>query len=269
MPIEGVWAVTRKMLIAAMAFALVVAGCGDDDDAATTTTAAGGTTATTSDSDTATTQAGDGDTTTTGVTAAPSTTADDGEPTASDLGDLAATFAMTPARLTYLFGEPGDQDEVILSQDPTQDPPVSAIIAQGDFKIIYTGTANIVCSPDCFEVPSLGDAAITDNLVGGLMGPIAGALLTADGLSSVPGIGVDEEQVTIAGRSGICFTFTPPAGSGADSGRVCIDDELGFMLRVDDREAGTDTFVPLMELTEFGDPLPEDFEPLGPVQSTP
>lgn len=249
---------------------LTIAACGDDDASTTaatqapTTTSGAGTTA----ADGVTTTAATG-TTSASATTAPPTTVAESDVSPGDLGDLAATFAATPARLTYRFGEGATASEMVLSQDPTQDPPASAFIAE-NMKIIGLGPVNVVCTPDCFELPELGGAtSLTDNLVTGLMGPVAGALISANGLSSLPGVDVDEEQVSVAGRNGVCFTFTPPTGSGADSGRVCVDDEFGFMLRVDQRDAGSDVFTTTMELIDFSDPLDADFEPLGPVQSAP
>jgi hypothetical protein len=69
----------------------------------------------------------------------------------------------------------------------------------------------------------------------------------------------------------VCFTFTPPAGAGFDTELIhqCIDSELGFTLLLQSQDTGGTTESTVMELTAFGDPLPDDFTPSGPVTATP
>lgn len=103
-----------------------------------------------------------------------------------------------------------------------------------------------------------------------MLGPFAGGLFLAADLAEIPGADVTESTETIAGRTGLCFTFTPPAGAGFDTETVrqCIDSELGFTLLIQAQETGGDLET-VMELLEFGDPLPDDFTPTGPVTSSP
>ena len=76
--------------------------------------------------------------------------------------------------------------------------------------------------------------------------------------------------MTIAGRSGICFTYEAPGGYGADitTLRQCIDDEFGFTLLLESSETGG-PIERVIELTAFADPTAEDFEPTGPVTASP
>lgn len=236
--------------VALAVLVLIVAACGDDDTSPTTT----------APDETTTTVAA------TSTTAAPTTTEAPGDA----IGSLLATFEMTPLRTTYLFGEGSDQTEVTLSQDPTQDPPVEAVLVPGaDAKLITIGDETVFCDTranQCFSVPGAAGGGFSE----GLLGPFAGGLFMAGQLDSIPGATMTEETVEVAGRSGICFTFTPPDAAGFDTEliRQCIDAELGFTLLLQSQPAGGDLET-VMELIEFGEPLDDDFIPTGPVTATP
>jgi hypothetical protein len=246
---------TARVAIALAAMALVAVACGDDD--ATTTTVA--------------------PSTTTGSTAVPATTSVAPATTAavpggeSDAAELLARFAMTPARTTYLLGTGDNETELIVAQDPTATPPIEAItIVENNSKIIISDGMTIFCdgsSNMCFEVPGGGGSS----LVSSLLGPLAsGVFLEAGPNGAIPGVAITEQPVSIAGRSGICFTYEAPDGYGADitTLRQCIDDEFGFTLLMEASEGGG-PIERVMELTAFAPPTAEDFEPTGPVTASP
>ena len=105
-----------------------------------------------------------------------------------------------------------------------------------------------------------------------LLGPMLSGLLLAEDLPSNPGYTVEEGTQTIAGRSGYCFTFSPTAlatGADVEFVRQCIDAEFGFILIFEAAEAGQATAETIMELLDWGQPRPEDFEVSGPVTTMP
>jgi hypothetical protein len=245
---------TTRTAIVLAAMALVAVACGDDD--ATTTTAAPSAT-TSSTAATATTSAAPATTT----AAAPG----------GDVGELLARFAMTPARTTYLLGTGDNETEVVIAQDPTATPPIEAItIVENNSKIIISDGMTVFCdgsSNTCFEVPGGGGAS----LVTSLLGPFASGVFLQSGPGGViPGVAITEEAVTVAGRSGVCFTYEAPDGYGADitTLRQCIDDEFGFTLLMESSEGGG-PIERVMELTAFATPTAADFEPTGPVTAAP
>lgn len=246
--------ITRAM-IAVVALVLVGAACGDDDTGATTTSAATDET-TVATEDPPTTSA-----------VPPTTGADDGDP---DVGELLARYEMTPLRATYLFGEGDSQTEVVLAQDPTADPPVESItIVEVNSKIIISEGVTIFCdgsSNMCFEIPG----AAGENLAAGLLGT-AGSVFLAVESGAFAGVDVTEEPITVAGRDGVCFTFTSPTGfeGETDLVRQCIDNELGFTLLMQTTDTTTDVVETVMELIDFSQPTPEDFEPTGPITTQP
>lgn len=244
---------TTRAAIIALAFALVLAACGDDDG--------------TTDTSPAPTAAASTESTATGATAAASTTAASPTGGGTDFGDLQARYESTPLRLTYVSGEDTDQVEIVLAQDPTATPPVESITLVGeDTKIIITGDTTVLCdSGACFEIPG----ATGEGLVAGLLGPF-GALL-ALGPDGPLGASVGEEPITVAGRRGVCYTYTPPSEVGADTDlfRQCVDGDLGFTLLLQSSQTGSDELTTIMEVTDVSDPSPEDFEPTGPVTPTP
>jgi hypothetical protein len=139
-------------------------------------------------------------------------------------------------------------------------------------KMISSEGSNIVCSGEgagsqCFELPETEglDMAMS------FLGPFAGLALSLQGMSDVPGVEVETGQVTIAGRTGVCFTYRPGAitGSTLEFARQCIDSELGFALLLEVKEAGSDNVERVMELIAVGQPQPDDFEPTGPVMTMP
>lgn len=247
---------TTKAVIVLVALVLVAAACGDDD---TSTSAA----ATATNGTTASTAAPGA----TSATATSSGGAEDGP----DVGELLARYEVTPLRTTYLFGEGESQTEVVLAQDPTADPPIESIlIIEADSKIIISEGTTIFCdgsSNMCFEVPGAGG----DSLASGLLGPFGSVFLSVGSGGPLAGVDVTEEPITVAGRDGVCFTYAPPAEVGGETDliRQCIDNELGFTLLLQASDTTTDAVETVMELIDFSQPTPEDFEPTGPVTTTP
>ncbi|WKZ82026.1 MAG: hypothetical protein QY307_08015 [Acidimicrobiia bacterium] len=231
----------------ALALVLVVAACGDDD--ATTTTGAGAAT-TAADSGTATTAAG----------GATDTTAAGGSGTVGgDIQALLDVYASTPLRLTYLMGDQDEDPEtVVMAQDPTSDPIRSSIIT-GEAKIISNGEETMMCEDgQCIVL-----AGVTaDALIQGLLGPFAASFLLLSTGNDVPGSSLVAMDGTIAGRTGICWQYTPPGTT--ETYRQCIDDQLGFTLLMETSLSGGGT-TRVMELLEYATPTDEDFEPTGPV----
>lgn len=176
-------------------------------------------------------------------------------------------FESEPFRGTYLFGNGPDQVEVTLSRDPTSDPPVEAVLVPAaNAKLITMGEQTIFCETVtnvCFEVDGTGSGLAAE-----MLGPLAGGLLVAGQVDVTSGTTVSE-PVEVAGRTGICFTYSPPpeAGFESDSVRRCIDSELGLTLLLEtERGSAMET---LMVLTELGEPRQEDFRPTGPVEPAP
>jgi hypothetical protein len=237
-----------RLALVALVVALVVPACGDDTTTETTLPDSTTTTAVT---------------TTTAATAAPTP--------GGDLQLLLDEYERTPLRVTYLFGDGSESTTLILSQDPTADPPVEAVILpEADSKLITIGDESIFCDTaanQCFSVPGGGGAGFSANL----LGPFAGGLFLAADLETVPGAEVTTETAEVAGRASLCFTFEPPANAGFDTDlvRQCLDAELGFTLIVEAREAGSNTLETIMELIDFGEPLEDDFTPTGPVADSP
>ena len=254
----------RTLTVVALALALVAGACGDDDATETTTT----TTATA-------TTATDGDETTTTGGEMTTTTGDMATTGDSDLDALLATFAETPLRLTYEVGIGGDAQTIILSQDPTADPPVEAIeLPDEGARIITSSDGMIICDPSggCFQAPgSMGDLG-GQGLTAGFLGPALGGYLGLAGSADTPAMDVETEQTTVAGRDGICYTFEPnqqlTPESDVERVRQCVDAELGFTLLIESQETGGE-MENVMTLLEFEEPSPEDFEPTGEVQSVP
>ncbi|MBN2113681.1 MAG: hypothetical protein JW785_06090 [Acidimicrobiia bacterium] len=246
------------LLLAALA--LLLAACGDDDGSpfASVTTTAGGTTA----GDGTTTSAGDG-TTTTGAGDGTTTTAGDDE---GDLPELLERYRTIPLRTTYLTGDGGTEAEITFSQDPTANPPVSAMISE-DGKAIFLEDRMIFCSAgQCFEMPGEGGL----DFIGAMFSPYALLALADEDLVGTPGFELESAPINIAGRTGTCFTFRPTAmmGTQTEYVRQCVDSELGFTLLLEAKE--TDGPVErVMELLAVGDPRPDDFEPTGPVTPMP
>jgi hypothetical protein len=256
-----------RWAVALAALVILAGACGDDSGdpftSSTTegqaSTTSGGEATTTSGSEATTTAAGE--TTTSGA----ETTITGAGSEAGDIEDLLEHFQQVPLRTTYLMG--ADQEEMTFSQDPTQDPPVSAVLFEGG-KFITIGDSTIICSGEgagsqCFETPA-GEGV---NMATAALGPFATLALSLQGMTDTPGVEVESEQVTIAGRSGVCFTYRPEAitGSNLEFARQCIDTELGFSLLMEVKEAGSDEVERVMELIAVGQPEPNDFEPTGPV----
>lgn len=243
-----------RLTLSALILALIAGACGNDDTPPTTAP---------------------DDATTTTTMVAVSTTAAAVTPQATtgrdDLAALRQLYERTPLRTTYTFSEGGEQTLVTLSQDPAQDPPVQAvIIPDADAKLITIGTDTIFCdthSNQCFEVPG----GTGDGFSEGLLGPFAGNLFFTSHLDAIPSTDLTGEPEEIAGRTGMCFTFTPPPSSGLDteSIRQCVDAELGFTLLIQSQAAGATEADTVMELVEFGEPHDDDFTPTGPVTESP
>jgi hypothetical protein len=187
---------------------------------------------------------------------------------APEIEALLEVYQTEPLRLTYLVDD-GDQI-ITLSQDPTQDPPVWAMlegIDGADGKFVTIGDLGLVCEPGggCIEIPGGGMGAF-------MMGPALFGLMMAEGMMGDLGLSVEQGTQTVAGRGGVCFTFRPGAlyaDEDVELIRQCIDSEFGFILIIEVREAGETEVETVMELIEFGRPRPEDFEPSGPVMTMP
>ncbi len=263
-----------RLLVAITVLAMLAGACGDSGGDTTTTDASGGDGGTSVTAGaggvTTTTAAGGGDETTTTTTVG-----DEGDgggvAAGGDVGELLERFQQSRVRATYLLDEGDDENTLTLSQDPTADPPVSAILSDEDgFHIIFSGDAMTMCDANagqCFAVPSEGtDPSL---FAGAFLSPFLSSFLAFSSADTV-GFDVDTEPVEVAGRSGLCFTVTPDAFVGADFDEVrqCVDDETGAMLLFEIKEAGGD-FERVLELVEFGDPLPSDFEPPFPLVDVP
>jgi len=251
-----------RWAVALTALVVLAAACGDDSGSPFSSTTTGGGATTTTGGEATTTAAGE--TTTTGA----ETTTTRAE-VAGDIEELLERFRETPLRTTYLMGD--DQEEMTFSQDPTQDPPVSAVFFEGG-KFITAGDSTIICSGEgegsqCFEMPA-GEGV---DMATAMLGPFASLAWSLQGATDTPGYEVETEQVTLADRSGVCFTYRPDAitGSGTEFLRQCIDSELGFALLLEVKETGDDEVQRVMELVAVGDPEPGDFEPTGPVMPLP
>ena len=175
-------------------------------------------------------------------------------------------------RAVYRFGDGADEEILTIAQDPTRNPPVSStLIGPGgeNGMFLTIGDVTIVCGPpgdQCIEIPGGGDMGQA------LLGPMMSGFLLTEGITSTPGFEVEQDTRTIAGRTGLCFTFRPQAfAAGADVEMIsqCIDAELGFILKIETLAAGGATVENIMELLEFGQPTPADFEPHGPVTTMP
>lgn len=265
-----------RVLVPFLALAVVAAACGDDDEGVfgpaessqgttSPTTGAGGT----DDSAAESTEA----------TAAP-TTAPGGGDGGGEVSELLERYQGETLRATYLFGEGDDAQVVVVSQDPSQDPPVSAFIilegpdpdAPEEGRILTIGGDTVFCGPPGADNVCLGmpgdDPSATP--FGAMLGPLFGFLFAAE-YESLPGFEVDRGSTTVAGRSGLCFTVTPQAIVQADVEflRQCIDAELGFTLLLEGKDAGGETVERYMELIEFAMPQPADFEPTGEMMTLP
>lgn len=258
-----------RLAVALAALAVFAAACGDDSgDPFSSTTDAGS--STTSGGDVTTTSGGEATTTTAGeTTTTGGETTTTGSGVAGDVDELLALYRETPIRTTYLMGD--DQEEMTFSQDPTQDPPVSAVLFEGG-RFITSGDTVIICSGEgegsqCFEMPATEGV----DMATAMLGPFATLAWSLQSSADTPGYEVEAEQVTIAGRSGVCFTYRPDAITGGETEfvRQCIDSELGFALLLEVKETGADEVERVMELVAAGDPAPDDFEPTGPVMPLP
>lgn len=261
--------VTARLIVSLAALALLVAACGDDSGSpfGSSTTAAG--TVTTTGGDVTTPTEGSGTTSGETTTTAGQETTTSQAGASGEIEDLLERYQTVPLRTTYLLD---DDQEITFVQDPTQDPPASAIIYEGG-KMISSGEGYIICSGEgagamCL---SMADSEGMD-MATAFLGPFAGlALSLQEGMTDVPGYQVETQEVEIAGRNGVCFTIAPDAtlGAGYEYVRTCVDAELGFTLLVQVRESGSAEAETVMELLAFADPQPGDFEPTGPVTEVP
>jgi hypothetical protein len=259
----------RRIAILLAALAVVVAACGDDDGSVL----GAETTAPTA------TSASEG-----GTTAGGAETTMEGEESPTTMGEAGSAGGSVQAaldayqnatfRAVYRFGAGADEQIITLVQDPSQDPPVSATLIGQDGeegRFLTIGDQSLMCGPpgeDCIEFP--GDTGM--NMGQALFGPMLTSLLTLENVESTPGFTVEQNPTTVAGRTGVCFTFSPTAlavGADIEFIRQCIDSELGFILLFEGLETGGDAVETIMELLEFGLPQPGDFEPTGPVTTMP
>ncbi|MCJ7725143.1 MAG: hypothetical protein MUP76_01955 [Acidimicrobiia bacterium] len=256
----------RRIAILLTVLALLATACGDDTgsvlDSATTTAAGSATTnagaapsTSATDTGTQTTQAGSAD-------------------SGSDVQTALAAYETAAFRAVYRFGQGDDEQIITISQDPNLDPPVSVTLIGPDGdegRFLTIGDRTLICGPpgdECIEFP----AGMGMDMGQALLGPVLSGFLLTENLESTPGFTVEEGTATIAGRSGLCFTFTPSAfATGADVAfiRQCVDSQLGFILLIESMEDGAAGVETLMELLEFGLPTPADFQPSGPVTTMP
>ncbi len=261
---------TRRMAALAAVITLIGAACGGDGEGGLFGTTEG------TASQGATTSSGDRPTTTqarpTTTQAGPATTSggDVTPPGAGDIEDLLERYENAAVRLTYEVDDGDDMTILVLSQDPQADPPVSSYTFSDDGgKMIQRGDELIICEEsECFAMPGMGADGM---LMMGMFGSaFVGALLMSGGIDA-PGYDVDTSPISIAGRDGVCITYSPSPAMDptVESARQCVDNELGFTLLLEstDRESGETETV--MRLLEFDRPRPEDFEPTGPVTGMP
>jgi len=254
----------RRIPAILLSLLLVAAACGDDDgslfseDSPPTTEAAG------DDGATPSTTAPRDETT----TSSPAGNGGDGA-SGDDIEALLEEYRSTPLRLVYRLDGVGGGEIMILAQDPTRTPPVSSFSSPDEnSRVIQRGDEMTICDDEaCFSVPGAGGEQMLMGMFGTAM---VGALMTG-GIGDVPGLDVDTGTETIAGRTGLCFTYNPSQSFDptVEFARQCVDAELGFTLLVESRERGSDQVETVMELLEFGRPTDEDFEPTGPVTGMP
>lgn len=253
----------RRIAILLTALTLIVAACGDDSSVLF------GDSDDTSAATTATTGDDSGTTAATQETAPPASLPGG---TTDDVQELLDRYEMTPLRLVYRFGEGADEQIITIAQDPTQNPPVSStLIGPGgeDGMFLTIGDMTIICGApgdECIEMPGAGDIGQA------MLGPMMSGFLMAEGITSIPGFNVEQDRQVIGGRTGLCFTFSPQAFvADADVEFIsqCIDAELGFTLKMEALAAGGSEVENIMELLEFGQPTPADFEPHGPITVIP
>jgi hypothetical protein len=272
---------TRRVGILVVITALVGAACGDDDPfGAVTTAPSQATTATTVGTDDTSGSTLPDETSQTSEAGATTTATAAGAE--GDIEALLERYRSVPLRVTYLVGGDPDAQTVTLSQDPTQTPPVMAVImyegpepdSLEEARVLTIGDRTLICGPPgpdniCVESPPTpgGGPSIAE----GVFGPLVSAFLLELELSDTPGFSVDESGITVAGREGVCFTHTPTAYPDADVAflRQCVDSESGFMLLVEAKEAEGETAQRVLELIDFGQPRPGDFEPTGEVMTMP
>jgi hypothetical protein len=253
----------------AASLVLLVAACGDDGGSpfgtGPATTSSGAEAGPTTAAEPGETTALPGDTTTS--PAAPTGPA----PAGGDIDDLLERYRTVPLRTTYRFGEGDDEQVITLSQDPTADPPVSAMILD-EGKLVDRGDETIICGMGgpgddaCIQVPGGAGSGFTQMM----FNPLLLGLLALENVASAPGFSVEEGSAQVAGRNATCFTFSPRnfVGSDVEWVRQCVDAELGFALLVEVQERGGSP-ERVMELLEVGDPQPGDFEATGPIMDMP
>lgn len=237
----------RKLLALTFVIVLVAAACGGDDDG-----------------DTADDQAG-----------TPADTGDgaaDGDGTGDEeLDELLARARDVRIRVTY---ETDDGETITVSQDGEGR---SAVFPDESSVMISTDDGTVVCdgldgdAPTCNELPGeLGD------LTGAGLGFF---FLLGESLSQAADEleGIDRSRDEIAGRDAICWDIDPSRFApgfleelGDDDvpddarGRVCIDEETGFLLEIASESDGEEFFF---RAVEVGEPDDDDFEP--PVEPEP
>lgn len=233
------------------ALVVVVAACSDDDAATSSTVAP--------------------TTTSSAATTPPSTAPTPAEEDDSGgvMADLIEMYEKATVRLTYHVGEGESQTTVVVAQDPSATPPIASIgVAEAGTRIIMSEGTTVMCDEAagrCFELPGAEGETLTTALVG----PFGSMLIGA-----VPGADVGpmaEEPITVAGRAGICLTHEPTGDRDAqtDLVRQCVDGELGFTLLLQTSDVGTDAIDTILELVEYGDPTPDDFELTSPLAPGP
>ena len=218
----------RKLILASLVAAVVVAGCSSDDKKSTSITATPGTNGSGTTAGNVDSGAGD-----------------------DDFAKLVEETSKARIRVTYQASSSNSDAEELgtISQDGTGkrayfDP-------DGDSQTIVDGDTTIVCNdlkttPECNKFTGTAGQAYA----------AAWSFLTIPATAiaaNTSGLG-DESSETIAGRDGRCVSLDY---IGAEL-KACADKETGVLLKWEAGAAGkSGTFV----ATEVGEPKDSDFEP--------
>jgi len=196
----------------------------------------------------------------------------------SDFDNLVSQYAKANVKVTYTSS---DGSTITVAQDGNGK---SAFTSNGS--TIYTdGKSTVSCdgtgsSAKCTDLGSLGSS------VGGTLGSSFSAIFAAlAGMLRQLGVG-NKSSTNIAGRDATCETykasdvvsklggislFKGAANSSDydpnDTATICVDNQTGFVLRVEDTKKGAKESV--FEATSFSTPTSSDFTPPVTPQTVP
>lgn len=261
----------RRIAAVLLVIGLVAAGCGDSAETTTTTgpdtPPTSGVTTTTQAPETTTTVAETTTTvpptTTTIVTTTTTTTTTTTMPPSGDVSidQLRLLGSQARFRATYRVDIDGEIQTLTISQDPTLDPPGSALFTEEDGgQLIFNDEQIIFCSDEeCFAVPNTGGTAFMTMFGLGTLG------FFVDN-NPPEGFDVDSSPDTIDGIDVVCFTVTPDDVEefGLLFYRQCVQASTGVSVLIEIQEPGEEPMV-FLELVELGEPLETDFIPPFPV----